>query len=135
MQIKPLQPTCISIVVFIINATYRKAKFSTVIFYINVNFIKLAVTHSNLYSVLHMDIRDAEKIVGKKVKIISSESRSFVLISDCHHSRGSICVQVVYGYNIESLEILNHVLTSHDCIDKKLLERFSQRIATSPRIP
>ncbi|OUC40961.1 MCM2/3/5 family protein [Trichinella nativa] len=127
MQIKPLQPTCISIVVFIINATYRKAKFSTVIFYINVNFIKLAVTHSNLYSVLHMDIRDAEKIVGKKVKIISSgnnafigvvhsfdsESRSFVLISDCHHSRGSICVQVVYGYNIESLEILNHVLTSH----------------------
>ncbi|KRX99443.1 DNA helicase MCM9, partial [Trichinella pseudospiralis] len=80
-----------------------------------------------LYSVLHMDIRNAEKIVGKKVKIISSgnnafigvvhsfdsESRSFVLISDCHHSRGSICVQIVYGYNIESLEILNHVLTSH----------------------
>ncbi|KAL1232447.1 Rho-related GTP-binding protein RhoH [Trichinella spiralis] len=66
------------------------------------------------------------------VHSFDSESRSFVLISDCHHSRGSICVQVVYGYNIESLEILNHVLTSHD---KKLLERFSQRIATSPRIP
>ncbi|KRY79741.1 DNA helicase MCM9 [Trichinella pseudospiralis] len=90
--------------------------------------------HSNLYSVLHMDIRDAEKIVGKKVKIISSgnnafigvvhsfdsESRSFVLISDCHHSRGSICVQIVYGYNIESLEILNHVLTSHSAFLKKL---------------
>ncbi|KRX84569.1 DNA helicase MCM9 [Trichinella sp. T6] len=90
--------------------------------------------HSNLYSVLHMDIRDAEKIVGKKVKIISSgnnafigvvhsfdsESRSFVLISDCHHSRGSICVQVVYGYNIESLEILNHVLTSHSAFLKEL---------------
>ncbi|KRX68490.1 DNA helicase MCM9, partial [Trichinella sp. T9] len=87
-----------------------------------------------LYSVLHMDIRDAEKIVGKKVKIISSgnnafigvvhsfdsESRSFVLISDCHHSRGSICVQVVYGYNIESLEILNHVLTSHSAFLKEL---------------
>ncbi|KRZ97654.1 DNA helicase MCM9 [Trichinella sp. T8] len=81
-----------------------------------------------------MDIRDAEKIVGKKVKIISSgnnafigvvhsfdsESRSFVLISDCHHSRGSICVQVVYGYNIESLEILNHVLTSHSAFLKEL---------------
>ncbi|KRZ18851.1 DNA helicase MCM9, partial [Trichinella zimbabwensis] len=87
-----------------------------------------------LYSVLHMDIRDPEKIVGKKVKIISSgnnafigvvhsfdsESRSFVLISDCHHSRGSICVQVVYGYNIESLEILNHVLTSHSAFLKEL---------------
>ncbi|KAL1239817.1 Bifunctional protein GlmU [Trichinella pseudospiralis] len=120
----------------------RIAKFSTVLCYINVNFIKLTVTVSfksavdvlitALQLVLLKIISSGNNAFIGVVHSFDSESRSFVLISDCHHSRGSICVQIVYGYNIESLEILNHVLTSHD---KKLLERFSQKVATSARLP